>query len=426
MIDVQTPAAGRKARRERRRRRRRVAFGTVVVLAILAALGVAASRVLLDRPVAEQPRPVTTSTIPVAEQETLLLVRHAGEQGPAQGITLLATGPAESFGMALFVPVGTLAEIPGFGLERLGQAHQYGGPPLVEASVESLLGIDVDHVAAVSNSALGALLERSGGLELELEERLVARAPDGSADVRFETGRQFLDGPRLAELWRFRERGEPELATFARQQLIWEALLDAAADEDVAAAVFGDGVPQLATESGPKRITGLFEGLVRARAADGLSFSLLPVQPFGGDGDERTYRLDEQGAARLIDGPLEPSVPLGGGSQAIRIQILNGVGTPGIGSTVDRALEGSGFRTVLTENARSFDYADTLILVYDDSDRSLRAAQRVQELLGVGTIQLSRQPQSVVDLTIVVGADFQPAEPDSGADDGTDPEEQTS
>jgi polyisoprenyl-teichoic acid--peptidoglycan teichoic acid transferase len=27
--------------------------------------------------------------------------------------------------------------------------------------------------------------------------------------------------------------------------------------------------------------------------------------------------------------------------------------------------------------------------------------------LGVGTIQISRQPQSVVDLTIVVGADFQ-------------------
>ncbi|HWB72064.1 MAG TPA: LCP family protein, partial [Egibacteraceae bacterium] len=347
-----------------------------------------------------------------ARQDTLLLVRHSQDPGGATGVTLLAASPGDARSLVLFVPIGTLVEVPGFGLDRLGLAYQYGGPALVEASLENALGIAIDHTAAVSDSGLAALLGRVGGLELAVPERLVLRAGDGAAMVRFEPGGQFLDGPRLAEYWGFVQRGEDELASFSRQQLVWERLLAAAAaDPTVVERLLAGGAPQLETDAETVWLQSLLAGLAQAQASDRLSFTLLPVQPFGAAGsvataDAASFRLDEQAAAELVGSLLLASVPDGDASAAVRVQVLNGVGVPGIGQLVDERLEGGGFRIVLTDNASRFDFAQTRIVVYDESPASIDAAQRVHERLGVGTILVSRQPQTVVDLTIVVGADF--------------------
>ena len=417
----------RAARRAQQRRRRRLQRLGVVVGIVAVAAGVRAIPwgSLDDPPPAPVPSETTPSEAPRPQQDTLLLVRTTADGGPAAGITLL-TASSEPDGTAvIFVPDGTLVDIPGFGLDRLGLAQQYGGAALVEASVENLLGIDVDHTAQVSDSGLSALLARTGGLDVDVEERLVARNDDGSAEVRFEPGQQFLDGPRLVEYWSFKERGESELDTFPRQQTIWAQLLLAASDPAVVEALVSDGAPQLETSADTGFLSTMFTQLATATAEGRLDYTLVPVTPFGAQDDTGgvTYRADPEGIARLAEGPLAPSVPGDGGADAVRIQVLNGVGTPGIGQAVDRKLEGAGYRIVLTDNARSFDFDETRILVYREDEESLAAAEQVRQRLGVGTIQVSRQPQSVVDLTIVVGSDFTAA----GSGDPTEePEEQSS
>ncbi len=88
------------------------------------------------------------------------------------------------------------------------------------------------------------------------------------------------------------------------------------------------------------------------------------------------------------------------------MEILNGNGAEAVGQDVAERLRGGGYRVVLTGNADSFDYETTLIVVYDDTPEQLAMAEDVRERLGVGEIQRSATPQSVVDATIVVGADF--------------------
>jgi hypothetical protein len=46
----------------------------------------------------------------------------------------------------------------------------------------------------------------------------------------------------------------------------------------------------------------------------------------------------------------------------------------------------------------------TEIIVYDQDSRE--QAEAVRDRLGVGTITIDEQPQTVVDLTIVLGDDF--------------------
>jgi hypothetical protein len=413
--------AARVAQRRRRRRLGLVTFfgATAAVAALI--VGAAWLGKQFAAP-SEKPTP-TSSASPVAEQEqdTLLLVRDLEDDGPAAGVTLFAVQEGGR-STILFIPVGTLVDIPGFGLDRLALAEQYGGPALVVAAVENLLGIDIDHVATASQSALATFVGRTGGMELEIKEQLVARAPDGTAEIRFEPGVQFLDGQRLVEYWSFQQRGEQELSSFPRQQLVLSHLMDELSDQKVLEALVGDGAPQLDTTASPRFLAEMLQELAAAYDDDRADFTLLPVSPFGSDNDGgSSYRATEDGIEQLATGPLAPSVPRGGGSEAIRVQILNGVGTPGVGLEVDRRLEGTGVRIVLTDNARNFDFTETLILIYDDSERSQQAAEMVRRRLGVGTIQLSRQPQSVVDLTIVVGADFPPA-----SEPGEEPSEEQS
>ncbi|MGI8874633.1 MAG: LCP family protein [Egibacteraceae bacterium] len=409
--------ARHRARRERRRRwRNRVLLA--VLLLLFAASGAVGGAVLALRTAA--PAVAARGAAPPAasagDQDTLLLVRQPGDGEPVSGATLLAAGPDDDQALIVFLPVGTLVELPGFGLDRLGLAGRYGGPGLVQAAVENTLGIAVDHVAAVSEEGLGALLGRFGGLELDIPQRLTTRQSDGTATVRFEAGSQRLDGERLAEYWSFTEPGEDEFASFARQQQVLRRLLEAATDPQVREALV-DGAGVLDTTAEPAWIAELVARLSGAEVDEGARFTLLPVEAFGGQGQNgsATFRVREDDTRALVADALAASVPAGAGAEVVRVQVLNGVGAPGVGQEVDARLGGESpggddfagsFRIVRTDNADSFDYRLTRIVIYDERPHSHAAAERVRQVLGVGTIQVSRQPQSVVDLTIVVGADF--------------------
>ncbi len=65
-----------------------------------------------------------------------------------------------------------------------------------------------------------------------------------------------------------------------------------------------------------------------------------------------------------------------------------------------------GFRVILDQNANRFDYATTQIVVYSDEKAALATGNEIKGILGVGEVIISRQSQSVVDVTIVVGKDY--------------------
>jgi hypothetical protein len=358
--------------------------------------------------------PVASSQAVAGRQDTLLLV--VAEEGRAPSSLTVVAGPAED-GRAtvLFIPTGTLVEIPGFGTERVGAALGFGGGELVLASIENALGIDVDHHVTVTPELLGDFLGRAGGLSVDVGARLVERSSSGAARVVFDGGTQPLDGARAAEYWTFMSGDEDEFDSLGRQQQIWSALSSAlSSDETLRDRMLADGAPQLAPDGLAEEqrmfVADLFADLAAARESGELGFDLLPVKVFGASDGRQTYRLVDADADALVADRLALSRLEGSDGGRLRVQVLNGVGTPGIGRAIDQRLDGEPVRVVLTDNASDFDHPATRILVYDDNSAVRRAAERVRSRLGVGTIELSRQPQSVVDLTIVVGADFAPGQ----------------
>lgn len=408
----------RAARRERRQRRIRRTGLMLAGLATLSGLVVIASVLLDGRGGPEAEAPVAAPPSAELDQQTLLLVRTGADPtGPASGMTLLSADPVGGASV-VFLPTATLLEIPGVGLDRLGQAQQYGGVPLAVATVENALGIEVSAGIAIDDRQLADSLEAVGGATLTVPDRLVDRSDDGTGTLAFERGEQHLGGVRLTQYWSFLARGETELDTFSRQQQVLESLLTiVAADRDGAATATQDHLARVADGPTAAQAVGVMAALGAAQDDGELSFHLLPVTPIGStdDGAGTGYQLRSGDVHRLVEEVLPSAVPEGGGASALPLQVLNGVGRPGVGQQVHQALEGLGFRIVLSDNARSFDVAETQIVIYAETPEMVAAAERVREAMGVGTILVSRQPQSVVDLTIVVGADF------AGRDDGLRP-----
>ena len=83
--------------------------------------------------------------------------------------------------------------------------------------------------------------------------------------------------------------------------------------------------------------------------------------------------------------------------------VLNGNGVPGIGEAVAEKLLPSGFRMAVSQNASDFDHPETLIVVGSPDDVAL--AERVRDLLGVGSVSVS-VGSGIAPVTVVIGKDF--------------------
>ena len=323
----------------------------------------------------------------------------------AELVMLLSAHPETGRGTIVLVPANVVADVPGEGLFQLGETFREGQGPLLELTLANLLGLDLDGAASISEQGWASLVTRMGGLTLDVPERLVAVDDDGTRQVRFRTGAQPLDGPRVAEYLTFREDGESELQRLPRVKLVLEAMLDRiAADPAVLDDVFEDGAPMVDAPDAVA-LRYLLESLAEARASGDLDVRTLPVTAVG-SGEGASYRIDEDRVAALVEDRFVDSRPAGGDEGGRRLQVLNGNGVPGIGSQVAERLQPGGFRLVETGNASSFDVPETRIVVYDDSEEQLRIAQEAQQLLGVGRVEVSEVPVSVVDVTVIVGADF--------------------
>lgn len=419
-VDTELPPTLRRARRSqgrraaltRRRRRRAVLRGGLL---IAAAAGLAAAlvtgAVMLARPDgAPEPIPTGGPTGQRLDPQPTLVLATYDEQDADRGASLVAIlAVTRSTGEAtlLFVPSTTVADVPGHGLLEVGRSYGFGEGPLLDATIDNLLGVDLDATVGISSQGWASLLNRVGGLTVEVDRQLRTTHRDGSSQVRFEPGEQFLDGPRLAELLTFQQRGEQPLSVLPRAQVVIEALFDRVAeDPSILEPVFADGAPMLEGAE-PEAVRELLLAAATARANGDLVTLILPVNPLG-SGETGSYRPDTPRVTDLVADRFAASRPSVDSTAGRRLQILNGNGVPGIGQQVAETLVPEGFRVVLTGNADHFDHEETVIAVYRDDPEQLAVAERIRELLGVGRIEISRSPQSVVDVTIVVGDDYRP------------------
>ncbi|MFB3738321.1 MAG: LCP family protein [Candidatus Velamenicoccus archaeovorus] len=296
-----------------------------------------------------EPSPAPGSSSTPRPTLTLLIVRTA----PGPLMAVVASGPDVEPAIVVVPPTIALT-IPGQGD---GRAMDAGELPAIDAAtaISNLLGVWIPHVAVTDAEHLAAVIDRAGGVE---------------AFGSVQSGEQVRDAidhqdPARGLTWRQALRG-------------LFAVAPAWSSEDFLETDDAGAVAVLLEE------------------AKGAVVRLVPT--------ERTapgyLRTDPEALTRFV------AEALGGPSTTpVPVVVLNGSGAPGVGQAVAARLIPAGFRVSISENASSFDHDTTLVVAGTSADQG--AAERVQALLGVGTVSVAGVPSGLGDVTIVVGKDYQ-------------------
>lgn len=395
---------GSEDRSKRRRQRAKLIFLATVGFAALGLVAALFSSIEF----ADRDKPGKSAAPKVATQESWLVIGtvEADTTGSANWISVMSWDKKKSQGIMMYLPKTTIAEVPGIGQETLDQTLSLGKEPLLISGVENLLGIQFDHYMKISDQGIRALFDATGGLTLDVDQKLTKKQDDGKIYTTFSEGRQHLDGKRVAEFMTYTDESGDEVSRANRHATIWSALFENFSGKPVELATkVGSSKDVFVTDAKPKAIEDLFRSF--ASAPEGQIFmQTLPVTSTGVASGIQHYAPDREGIEKIVQQYMAQSKPSGSTRTGRRVEILNGNGKPGLGQEVAEKLVPQGFRIILSQNAKSLEYETTQVVVYSNSKAALDIAKQVKELLGVGEILISRQQQSVVDVTIVVGKDY--------------------
>jgi LCP family protein required for cell wall assembly len=152
-------------------------------------------------------------------------------------ITLLRVDSGHHRIAYLSIPRDLRVEIPGHGTGKVNAAMQLGGAPLAIRTVRELTGLPINHVAVVDFSQFEDLIDKLGGIDINVPERIVSKFDcpyptearcahwDG---WRFAKGKQHMDGHRALIYSRVRKNKlNPADTDFSRtenQQRVLDAV----------------------------------------------------------------------------------------------------------------------------------------------------------------------------------------------------------
>ena len=350
----------------------------------------------------------TGSSASTADSVTTMLVY--GTQSHERSTTdtvawmsLLSYNWDEKEGAVIYIPAHSATEVPGRGLLAVADAFD-GGVPLLQVSVEGILGIEIDRYLELSEQDARLFFQRVGELEVNVPTEVRESAGDGNVRVLLDDGPQRLNPDFLNHLLFTVGTDGDDQELGSRNLAFWDALFARFGDEpEDLARIFEASDPAVAKSNATVEANAAFLAALARIPLEDRTITLLPVSQVS-VGASELYEVNEEDTEALITEAVGRESSDDG---LASVQILNGNGVPGIGEEVAKDLVGNGFKIEVSSNARSFDHRRTLIIVYDDDPESLALAERAKELLGVGEVQVQVQQQDIVDVTIVVGKDFQ-------------------
>ena len=154
-----------------------------------------------------------------------------GSPSRSDSILLMRVGGGAN--ATLSIPRDTVVDIPGHGRNKINAAYAIGGPSLAIKTVESYLGIDVNHLVEVNFENFPQLIDSLGGVTYKggcVVSYINGGTRNGGYTLRLRAGEHEIDGKQALALARTRKnecaKQEDDRTRARRQQKILGAIRD--------------------------------------------------------------------------------------------------------------------------------------------------------------------------------------------------------
>ncbi len=409
----------RRVKDKSKRKRMIISIVTIlIILVVLAGAAVLAWRFISNRFLStDEPEQAVSITIPedlALAQDINIVMAGAREdllEPRMNSIVLSSFNSADNRLTSLYMPVKVLLDIPGFGLESVDRAVNYGGMDLLSLTLKNGLGVDVDHYLLMD---VVNTVDRLGGISVDLDSGVGLTLEDGT-EIELEPGSNVMDGQVAASFLERYSGQQTEVTTddVKKQKAVYSALF---------AAIVGQGPEELAenlaTISGYMDTNLNLEDLSKtistfARIDDaqdlvyGLDVSSVELEG-------QTYYVPDIARISDIFSDRPEVVSEDQVFETVSLEILNGAGTPGIAGqaadlvgTLTHADGQKKFHVDEVGNADSFDYDSTEIIVSSTEGFVMQAAEELMAFLDAGILS-THEGLSQSQIVVILGADFNP------------------
>ncbi len=267
-----------RGRRRARRSYRRVKAAGIALLVLLACvLGVFAAH----------HSPFSSKSAAKEDGVTYIMVlgvdRRADDVGRSDTLMVASIDKSAEKAALLSIPRDTRVPIEGHGYDKINHAYAYGGHALSQKSVESLLGVPMDHYILVDIKAFERIIDAIGGVDIDVEKRMYYEDPwddDGGLVIDLYPGEQHMDGKKAIEYVRYRD-GEGDIGRIGRQQKFMKAVLAKLISPEILPRI-----PNVVEEVKSSIDTDMsvselleFAGLLKSMQKQGLTAQMVPGTP---------------------------------------------------------------------------------------------------------------------------------------------------
>ena len=363
------------------------------------------------------------------------------EQGPWRTDTMLVLtiDPVTMSGGMLSIPRDLWVPIPGYEEGRINTAHYLGeiydypggGPALAAKTVQYNLGVPIHHYARFNFGAFERMVDLIGGIDVYVEAEISDPAyPDeayGYDPFYLEAGWRHLNGEMALKYARTRHSAGGDFDRAKRQQQVIMAIFEQVTRLDL--------LPQLAP-----RAPELWQTLQGSVVTDLTLDQIIALAQLASEVDREQIRYvvideyytqfwstpDEQQVLIPLRDRIrelrdyiftseapppqqeeDPAARLE--AEAARIEVLNGTTTAGLAALTTDYLQQQGLEIARTDNADRSDYPESLVIVHTGKTYTAEYLVRLLDLPTTAVVH-GADADAEYDVSVILGADYQPAE----------------
>lgn len=416
----------RTKRIKQRKRKKRVIFSTIAVLLVLVVLAGAIvfgyryikNRFFSEDEIAEVETIAIPETLELTEDVNMVIAGARGNllEPEINSILFSSYNSSQDDLISLFIPVKTLMEIPGFGLESVDEAVGFGGMDLLGLTLKNSLGMEVNHYMLMDIYNVVNMLD---GIEIMIDNPITVRG-DEDEEIELQKGSNLIDGITAVEFLKYYSGMEKDVLSheFINQKIVIDAIIKEIAgdsDEHLAnnlALVEGYIETDLNTD-GLFKIISTFSKISQAK----IKNYVLDVSPVELEG-KLFYVPDISRIPEIFDQKYVYEAEEVEFTETVKLTILNGAGTQGIAGKVSDIFsnikhpDGTDRYVVdKMDNADNFNYAETEIILNSSEDYAVKASEEIKNILKVGNIYTSIDEAIESDIIIIIGKDYMYEEP---------------
>ena len=320
-----------------------------------------------------------------------LLILDKGTDQSLQGVTLITLPSQEGGGNVIFLPVGTLLEVPLHEPPEvaLNALYAEAGVAGLEQRIETMLGASVAEVVEVPRDQWANLVAPVAPLTVQNPSSAETTNAAGNP-VSFPEGEIQLSAEQVGLFLQADSPEEADTVRISRHDAFWTAWL-AALDEAGPDAVPGEG------ETG---VGGAVRGLIGGTRTQ----MTLPVTPVAVPGipaiDSDIFRPN----TLEIVGDVPTWIPFPTGVGRLRTRLVMGV--EGQGDSVPviaHDLVTAGAEIGQVANAEAFGVEETEVVFFREDQRA--KAQRLLDALGAGRLVKDNAEGDTFDVVVILGQD---------------------